>query len=543
MTRKSETPVAGHGLHDSITTARAFWLGVAAVVAIATAFLSHQLMAWPPHEDETLALFVGRDTLVGLVEHVTRDRGGAPLHFVVAWVVAHLGFGLGGLRAMSAFFALASIPLVAHLSRRLVSALPAFVATTVFAGSWLFLFHGVYGRMYSLFLFLSILATLALLAALKRGGRRRWAFWVAAGLACVAAHPYGVLVLAGHGLYVLLAGRERVREAMVAGAALLVLGIPFWITDLVLAGRFDVGVGGGGSKLGSPSSVARYLWASAGDAGSGWRWLSAAFLVTACYGVIRAPRTTRLLVIAMVAAPTAAFLSARLGGSTAPESRHLLFLAPFYSVCLALGLVELTRRARPLLPLLVAVVLVAEVSWAWHRTAPLFAWEPDQRQVARAAAETWLAETARADDALFGYEPLYLGAWERNRAFSRNVVPRADAVLALRSLERQLPVGRGLWVLDASKRNNRAARLEIDPIGPTPSELFETRAFGPFLVIRTRERVLTPEAYLYAAGRAMLAGRSLGIGDTDINLGTIEQASRTLRGYGPSLRAESAGSR
>ena len=53
------------------------YLGIAGVVVAAAAFLLHQLMAWPPHEDETLALFVGRDTLPGVVEHVTRDRGGA----------------------------------------------------------------------------------------------------------------------------------------------------------------------------------------------------------------------------------------------------------------------------------------------------------------------------------------------------------------------------------------------------------------------------------------------------------------------------------
>src|SRR5687768_1918943 len=69
------------------------WLGVGGVAVVAAGFLLHQLMAWPPHEDETLALFVGRDSLPGVVEHVTRDRGGAPLHFLLAWTVAHLGFG------------------------------------------------------------------------------------------------------------------------------------------------------------------------------------------------------------------------------------------------------------------------------------------------------------------------------------------------------------------------------------------------------------------------------------------------------------------
>jgi len=77
--------------------AHAFWLGVLGVVIAATAFLLHQLMAWAPHEDETLAMFVGRDSLSGVIEHVTRERGGAPLHFLFAYAVAHLGGGLGSL--------------------------------------------------------------------------------------------------------------------------------------------------------------------------------------------------------------------------------------------------------------------------------------------------------------------------------------------------------------------------------------------------------------------------------------------------------------
>ena len=521
----------------------AYWGSVTGVATVAALFLAHQLRAWPPHEDETLALFVGRDSLPGLIEHVTRDRGGAPLHFLVAWAVAHLGFGLGGLRAMSAFFAVASIPLVAMLGERLVGRIAALAGTAMFVGTWLFLFHGIYGRMYSLFLCLSLLATLALLRALERGGRTSWALWVAAGLACVAAHPYGVLVLGGHGLYVLWARRDRLREAMVAGAALLVLGIPFWLTDLVLAGRFDVGVGGGGAKLGGPAAVAHYLWSAAGDATAGWRWVTLVLVVVAGVGLARAPGQARRLIIAMVAAPILAFLSAKLGGATAPESRHLIFLAPFVSLSLGNGLTTLTQRVRPALPMLVVAIVALEVSWAWHRTAPLFTWEPDQRQAARAEASRWLAASSRPDDVLFGYEPLFLGAWERNPAFSSIVVPRADEVLALRVLDGQHPVGRGIWVLDASKRNNVKARLEVEEVVPSPADLFDVRAFGPFLVIRTREATLTPEAYLYAATRAMLVGRSLGIGDTDTNLATVEKASRALRGYGPSLRGDSPDSR
>ena len=176
---------------------------------------------------------------------VLEERGGAPLHFLLAWTVAHLELGLEGLRAVSAFFAVASLPVVALLLARLAGRVPALVGTLVVATSWTFLFHGVYGRMYSLFLFTAALSYLALLRALERGGRRAWALWALAILATVATHPYGALVLASQGAFVVIARRERLRAALWAFGAVAVLGIPFWLTDLVLAGRFDAGVAAG----------------------------------------------------------------------------------------------------------------------------------------------------------------------------------------------------------------------------------------------------------------------------------------------------------
>jgi hypothetical protein len=548
MTQGIEATVepTGRGAAELLARARrhGLWLGVAGVVVVAGAFLLHQLMAWPPHEDETLALFVGRDSLPGVVEHVTQERGGAPLHFLLAWAVAHLGFGLGGLRLLSTLFALGSLPLIAALGRRLGGPRVGLVAAALVAPSWLFLFHGVYGRMYSLFLFLSLLCTLTLLRALDGGSRWRWAAWVAAALATVAAHPYGVLLLGGQAVYVLVAARRQLRDAALAGGVVLILGIPFWLTDLVLAGRFDVGVGGGGEKLGSPGSVLRYLWRSAGDATAGWWPVTLAVVVAAAIGTRLLRSRGRALVLSLVGTTAAAFVVAKLGGSAAPESRHLIFLAPFLAIVAAASIVRLGRRTPALAVAAVAALVALEVAWAWQRTPPLFEWEPDARQAARAEAEAWLAATSRSDDVLFGYEPLYLGAWERSRSrFPAIVVPRADDRLALRVVERAVPLGRGVWVLDASERNNIRRRLEIEQRLPTPAAPFEARAFGPFLVLRSREAAVTPETFLYLSARALLVGRSLGIGDADVNLRTIVLAARELRGYGPSLRSRSSNSR
>jgi tetratricopeptide (TPR) repeat protein len=46
----------------------------------------------------------------------------------------------------------------------------------------------------------------------------------------------------------------------------------------------------------------------------------------------------------------------------------------------------------------------------------LFTGEPQARITARHAASTWVARHARRDDVLFGYEPLFLEAWQRGLA-------------------------------------------------------------------------------------------------------------------------------
>ena len=527
---QAQSPTRGIGAAKlalpSALERHAFALGVAAITATAAGFLFHQLLAWQPHEDETLALFVGRYPLDQLLQVVLEERGGAPLHFLLAWVVAHLGFGLGGLRTLSALFAIASLPLVALLGLRLAGRREALVATAIVGASWTFLFHGVYGRMYSLFLFTSALSYLALLVALDRGDRRGWSLWVLAILATVAAHPYGGLVLATQGAYVLVARRERLWQAVAAGAAVALLGIPFWLTNLVLADRFQVGVGGGGEKLGGPWPVARYLWRVTGDFTTGWWPLTILVAVLLVLGLRRLPRPTLALFACAIAVPALVFMWARLGQATSPETRHLIFALPFVALAAAAGILRLGRLA----PVALVALLVAQLAWAWERTPQLFEWEPDARQAARAEASSYLAATSRPDDLLFGFDPLFLGAWERNPDFPLTVLPRADAALALSNLqELERPLGRGLWILDASDNNNFSRKLEIRLRSPEPRSAFEVRRFGPFLVIRTVQPTRTPAGYLARAAQATQVGKALFIGDADINFATVERAQRALQ--------------
>ena len=230
-------------------------------------------------------------------------------------------------------------------------------------------------------------------------------------------------MLAAQGAFVLVARRDRLRQAVIAFAAVLAAGTPFWLTDLVLAGRFDVGVGGGGAKLGGPWAIVTYLWQTAGDFSTG-RWPALVVVLGfALVGLVTVRSEARALALCAIGVPVAAFFAARLGGSASPESRHLIFVLPFFAILVGAGILRSTRRGPWAAVVLTCVLVVLEVSWASQRTPQLFNWEPNKRQATRAQAERFLAETSRPDDILFGYEPLYLGAWERNRSFPDVVLP------------------------------------------------------------------------------------------------------------------------
>jgi hypothetical protein len=517
---------SGIGLERTAVKADAFRAATGVLTAVVAGVLAWLLELWPPHEDEALALFVGRGSLGAVLHTVIADRGGAPLHFLLAWAVVHLGGGLTALRIVSLVFAVASVPLMALLGARLADRATGLVAAAFAAASWVFLFHGVFGRMYSLFLFTSLLSFLALLA-------RRYVLWGIALLLLLASHPYAVLVVAAQSLYVALYARER--RAFLTLGAVAVAGFPFWWADVVLRNRFDVGVGGGGRRLGSPTSVGRYLWSVAGDFSShahGWAIALLALAVAGAVLLVRRNRAAAVLTACVVVVPALVFTVATLRSTTSPEARHLIFALPFYSVLLALPLVTLARVGLPYAAIAAAaaaLVVVAEVRWAHAKTPELLDGDPAGEAHARDAAAAWLASTSRPDDVLLGYEPVFLRAWERNRSFSDHVLPRADPALFATALKGiHTPLGRGVWVFDASDTTNAEQRSTIAFVLPKPAAEFEGHVYGPYLVIRTRRPVVTRERYIAVAKRVLRVGQSLEINDADVNLHTIVQAESRL---------------
>lgn len=528
-------------------------LGVGAAAAAVATFLAARLHAWPPHEDETLALFVGSKHFGEMLDVVLERRGGAPLHFLLVHLVSFVSPTLTGVRLVSLVFTVATIPVAALLLARLAGRRVALVGTVLLAASWVTLFHGIYGRMYGLFAFTSALAFLGLLRALERRRPLDWALWATAALAALASHQYGAFILASQVLFV---GAVWYRERFALAAPLVALGavvataVPLWRSNLVLASRFEIGIGEGGSRLGGPYPVLEYLRSSIGDFVAGWPVCIAVVCALALLGAaaLARERPRSLLLVALaVGVPVAGLMLARIGGSAgAPETRHLIFVLPFFVLLLAAGVLRLAgwagSRAAPVLAVLLVSLVGVEVAWGYVTTPTLYAGEAAKRQQAREAASSWLATTLRRDDVLFGYDPLFLGAREHGGAVGEVVVPRADPQLALDSLrDAPRPLGRGVWVLDASEGNviqgGPTSRLAIESRSPGPE--FESRTFGPFLVLRTVAAVGTPEAFLRATVRVQALGRELGIETASLNYRTAAIALAQLGDHDRSLAAAS----
>ena len=231
--------------------------------------------------------------------------------------------------------------------------------------------------------------------------------------------------------------------------------------------------------------------------------------------------------------PAVALMLAHLGNSATPESRHLIFALPFFSTLVAAGVLaapQLQPRLGPAFAVLVLALLVgSEIGWARDRTPQLFQGQPRVATKARRQAAAWLAATERPTDLLFGYDPLYLRAWERTRGGPTTVIPRADPKLALRALRSApKPLGRGVWVFDASSLRNHDQRLTIPDLRPWPKRDFAARTFGPYLIVRTRQPVRTIRGYLLMASQVMILGKDLQIGDADLNFTTVRRALARL---------------
>jgi len=195
-------------------------------------------------EDEAVAGLVAARPVGELLGTVMWDRGGAPLHFLLA----HAGFAVSGgwetLRWLSVGAAVASIPVCFDLGRRLGGEAAGAVAALLVAASTVLSIYGSFGRMYALLVLAGAIAADLFVRALQLRTPRAAALAATGAWLLPAVHPYGAIPVAAGTLVALWLWRGRPFRAGVPALLVGLTLIPFAVADLRLSGRFGVGVAG-----------------------------------------------------------------------------------------------------------------------------------------------------------------------------------------------------------------------------------------------------------------------------------------------------------
>src|SRR5437588_5388398 len=130
--------------------------------------LARDVHGKPLIEDEAVSGLIGARPLHELLATVLGDRGGAPLHFVLAHLVLTVHSSADALRWLSVVFALAAVLICFELGRRLGGPLAGAGAAVVAATSGLLTVYGSVARMYALLALVGGIAAVLFVRALER---------------------------------------------------------------------------------------------------------------------------------------------------------------------------------------------------------------------------------------------------------------------------------------------------------------------------------------------------------------------------------------
>lgn len=337
---------------------------VAALCGLLLYRLAPDVAGKPLYEDEAVAGLIAMRPFAEVLDTVMADRGGAPLHFVLAHAVFRVEASAEALRWLSVVCAVGAVPLCFDLGRRLGGLAAGVIAAAVAASSTALAVYGTFGRMYALYVLVAALAFDLFVRALELRTRGAVAAAAAAAWLLPAVHPYGLIpALVELGVAAALWNRRSLRAAVPVVVA-AVAAIPFLLTDLRLAGRSDVG--GGSDALASPGDAWDELVAAVSSFAGGDGFPLLALTALAVLGLVALARTNVpvAVVAASVFAPPLLFVAIPAGSQPDLSPRHLFYGLPLWAAAIGVGAVALRRRLpdRAWAPAAAAVLVLAVVA-------------------------------------------------------------------------------------------------------------------------------------------------------------------------------------
>ena len=287
----------------------------------------------PLYEDEAVAGLIAIRPLDEVLDTVLSDRGGAPLHFVLAHAVFSFEASAEALRWLSVLAAVGAVPVCFDLGRRLGGTAAGLVAAAVAASSTALAVYGSFGRMYALYVLVAALAFDLFVRALRL--QTLGAVGAAAATAWLlpAVHPYGAIPALVELVVAVVVWRRKAWPFWVAAVA----AVPFLLADLRLADR--AGVGESGSALAGPGDAWSELITAVSSFAGGGGVLLLIFSALAVVGIallFRSEPAVGVLAVS-VAVPPALFVLIPAGSQPDLSPRHLFYGLPLWAAAIGVA--------------------------------------------------------------------------------------------------------------------------------------------------------------------------------------------------------------
>ena len=166
------------------------------------------------------------------IPHLLRQDGSPPAYYMLLglWIRV-FGDGVQATHVLSVIFALGCIPFAYWVGRVAFDRVTGWYCAALVAFDPYLTYYAQETRMYSLEAFLGLIATLAWLKGIG-DGRRRWLPLLAVVLALmVYVHNWALFLCVGLGVATALLQRERLRDFLYVGLAVILLYLP-WLPTL-----------------------------------------------------------------------------------------------------------------------------------------------------------------------------------------------------------------------------------------------------------------------------------------------------------------------
>jgi uncharacterized membrane protein len=372
------------------TRSGALWvLAVLTALGIAIRFASLGVQSY--HHDEVITVArVIPGSFTDMLKQVKGSESNPPLYYVLAWGWAKtFGTGEVGMRALSAIFGAATVPLAYWIGAELSSRRAGLITAALVAVNPMLIWYSQEARSYALLVFFCAASLLFFARALRSRNGRDLAFWAFASALALCSHYFAVFVVAIEALWLLIALRSRRRAVLPAIAGVGVVGLALipliaaqvnpahigWIDESLLSTRFfQTGVsfliGETGHVIAEPPRE-RYALLPA-------LLIAVAALLVALRGTERERRGAVLGLTLGLGVAVLAFVAALIGKDYVVERNLLPALVPLAVVA---GIGFATERARRLGMLLAVALCAYWIAFDVHVTQTPNLQRPDFREI------------------------------------------------------------------------------------------------------------------------------------------------------------------